>query len=126
MVNRNQLDLEYYLELDEINYYNFRDYLDAFVELYALNNPDGMVIMCNHDLDELLIDSGIEETLLHYFRTVEYGDDYEILDRNEGDILGQAYLEQDGRKYIVDVVVCYSGCKLYEGYDFKTLRRNEE
>lgn len=27
MVNRNQLDLEYYLELDEINYYNFRDYL---------------------------------------------------------------------------------------------------
>lgn len=126
MVNRNQLDLEYYLELDEINYYNFRDYLGAFVELYALNNPDGMVIMCNHDLDELLIDSGIEETLLHYFRTVEYGDDYEILDRNEGDILGQAYLEQDDQKYIVDVVVCYSGYKLYEGYDFKTLRRNEE
>lgn len=82
--------------------------------------------MCNHDLDELLIDSGIEETLLHYFRTVEYGDDYEILDRNEGDVLGQAYLEQDNQKYIVDVVVSYSGYKLYEGYDFKTLRRNEE
>ena len=70
MVNRNQLDLEYYLELDEINYYNFRDYLGAFVELYALNNPYGMVIMCNHDLDELFIDSGIEEKLLHYFKTV--------------------------------------------------------
>lgn len=126
MVNRNQLDLEYYLELDEINYYNFRDYLGAFVELYTLNNPEEMVIMCNHDLDELLIDSGIEETLLHYFRTVEYGDNYEILDREEGDVLGQAYLEQDNQKYIVDVVVCYSGYKLYEGYDFKTLRRNEE
>lgn len=48
MVNRNQLDLEYYLALDKINYYNVGDYLDAFIKLYTLNNPEGMVIMCNH------------------------------------------------------------------------------
>ena len=124
MIKRNQLELDSLLGANGTSYYT--DYVKAFVELYMINNPTGLVFMMDGDLEELFDDSCIKEVKSHYFRTVEYGDDYEILDRKAGDVLGQAYLEQDGRKYIVDVVVCYSGCKLYEGYDFKTLRRNEE
>lgn len=124
MIKRNQLELDSLLGANGTSYYT--DYAQAFVELYMINNPTGLVFMMDGDLEELFDDSYIKEIESHYFGNVEFDDNGEIVNKKPDDIIGEAILEQDGKKYLVNLVCEYNGCIYDEGYDLESLRIYDE
>lgn len=99
----------------------FKYYVEYFKDKYNLNNPCGLVMMMDTDLETLLIDSGIEFQTV-YSTDVEYDADNEIQNREEGDVIGYIKLFQDNLKFVLDIVVADNGCIMDEGYDFDSLK----
>lgn len=121
-MKRNQLDLSWCSLLKEKGCYDMlEDYVKAFRDLYNLINPFRLVMMNDNDLDELFTDSNIKIIKTIEEDTIEYGDNDEILNKEEGDIVGYIILEQENIRFVMDVLVADSGCQLNDGYDFESL-----
>lgn len=128
MLNKNQLDLEECISFYSTdNLYgtdNLYAYISAFQLLYNLDNPCGLLIMLDSDLEELFIDSNIEYEIV-FDKDIKYGDDKEIINIEEGEIIGQMILTQENKRYVLDAYVGDNGCILSDGYDFFTIKYYE-
>lgn len=121
-MKRNQLDLSWCSLLNEKGDYEMlEDYVKSFRNLYSLNNPCRLVVMNDGDLDELFDDSNIKIIKMIEEGIVKYGDNDEILNKEEGELVGYIILEQENVRYVMDVLAADSGCQLNDGFDFELL-----
>lgn len=124
MLKRNQLDLSWCSLLNEKGDYEMlEDHVKAFRDLYSLNNPCRLVMMNDSDLDELFVDSNIKAIKIIEEGIVKYGDNDEILNKEEGEIVGYVILEQEGMQFVMDVLAADNECQLNDGFDFESLNK---